>query len=217
MATEAHCAFAFECLVANFQRRQPLSLAQVEELWTKYHASKTSNDVSVEESQSENEENEDAEMTDVEADDPAVARPAAISQLLHRESANAASAASSNSSLLSMRSTTSSTPSGRRSGSGVDTPASSRSSIFSLGRSRREKKEEHPLFVTWNTISRSGHKSLRGCIGTFEPQELEYGLRSYALTRLSFTLCVTLNLADGCTVLLKTSAFLLYLPPFCLA
>lgn len=40
----------------------------------------------------------------------------------------------------------------------------------------------HPLFVTWNTRSASGHKSLRGCIGTFQAQELSQGLRVYALT-----------------------------------
>ncbi|EMR11810.1 hypothetical protein PNEG_00236 [Pneumocystis murina B123] len=39
-----------------------------------------------------------------------------------------------------------------------------------------------PLFVTWNIISSSGHKSLRGCIGTFKPQPLKHGLRYYALT-----------------------------------
>ncbi|KAI5842499.1 AMMECR1 domain-containing protein [Morchella snyderi] len=41
---------------------------------------------------------------------------------------------------------------------------------------------DRPLFVTWNKISRSGSKNLRGCIGTFEAQPLEYGLKSYALT-----------------------------------
>ncbi|KAI1385407.1 AMMECR1 domain-containing protein [Hypoxylon trugodes] len=42
---------------------------------------------------------------------------------------------------------------------------------------------ESPLFVTWNTVSpRSGHTSLRGCIGTFEAQELDEGLSSYAIT-----------------------------------
>jgi len=199
MATEVHCAFAFECLAASFERRHPLNLAQVDELWTQYHASKTSNDEDVEAALSETEEFEDAEMTDIETDDSAVARPAAISQLLRRESVNATSAASSNSSLPSTRSTTSSTLSGQRSGSGVDTPASSRSSIFSLGRRRRGRKEEHPLFVTWNTVSRSGNKSLRGCIGTFEPQELEHGLRSYALTRLSLHVahCWTTPLIDA--------------------
>lgn len=43
--------------------------------------------------------------------------------------------------------------------------------------------DESPLFVTWNTVSRrSGSRSLRGCIGTFEAQELDTGLSEYALT-----------------------------------
>ncbi|ROT42747.1 hypothetical protein SODALDRAFT_326904 [Sodiomyces alkalinus F11] len=42
---------------------------------------------------------------------------------------------------------------------------------------------ESPLFVTWNTVSRrSAHRSLRGCIGTFEAQKLDLGLAEYALT-----------------------------------
>lgn len=41
---------------------------------------------------------------------------------------------------------------------------------------------ESPLFVTWNVVGRDGHRSLRGCIGTFEDQELEDGISSYALT-----------------------------------
>ncbi|ORY58763.1 AMMECR1 domain-containing protein [Pseudomassariella vexata] len=42
---------------------------------------------------------------------------------------------------------------------------------------------ESPLFVTWNIVSpRSGHVTLRGCIGTFESQELDEGLSSYAIT-----------------------------------
>ncbi|KAK3113273.1 hypothetical protein LTR53_009587 [Teratosphaeriaceae sp. CCFEE 6253] len=118
-------------------------------------------------------------MTAGEADEPA--RPAAISRLLNKGSAP--SAGSSESSLpLSTRSAASFAPGSGNSSSGAATPASSRSSLFSLGRSGRESKAEHPLFVTWNTVSRGGHKSLRGCIGTFEAQELEYGLRSYALT-----------------------------------
>lgn len=42
---------------------------------------------------------------------------------------------------------------------------------------------ESPLFVTWNIVSsRSGNSSLRGCIGTFESQDLDDGLSSYAIT-----------------------------------
>ncbi|KAK5939651.1 hypothetical protein PMZ80_008030 [Knufia obscura] len=48
--------------------------------------------------------------------------------------------------------------------------------------SRLSVTESYPMFVTWNTLSRSGHKSLRGCIGTFEPLPLEKGLETYALT-----------------------------------
>jgi hypothetical protein len=42
-------------------------------------------------------------------------------------------------------------------------------------------EEPYPLFVTWNLISRHGHRSLRGCIGTFEAQKLSYGLKEYSL------------------------------------
>jgi len=39
---------------------------------------------------------------------------------------------------------------------------------------------EAPLFVTWETISSDESRRLRGCIGTFEPLELEEGLKTYA-------------------------------------
>ncbi|KAJ4321909.1 hypothetical protein N0V84_005075 [Fusarium piperis] len=37
-----------------------------------------------------------------------------------------------------------------------------------------------PLFVTWNTME-GGEASLRGCIGTFEAQDLSEGIAEYAL------------------------------------
>jgi uncharacterized protein (TIGR00296 family) len=40
----------------------------------------------------------------------------------------------------------------------------------------------HPLFVTWNTVLKNGDTSLRGCIGTFEPLDLEKGIKQYSLT-----------------------------------
>jgi len=43
-------------------------------------------------------------------------------------------------------------------------------------------EEEHPLFVTWNTLSSESEASLRGCIGTFEDQPLSKGLKNYTLT-----------------------------------
>ncbi|KAK0256822.1 hypothetical protein LTS02_010492 [Friedmanniomyces endolithicus] len=177
-AANAHCAYAFECLVASFEHRQPLSLAQVDELWVQYRGSKI-DDRHIDGDGAEQDDGESDADEGAEMDEPVAARPAAVSRLLTMD--DAASAGSSNSSLpLSTRSVASSTPSSRGKGSGAGTPASSRSSQASVGRSGG--REEYPLFVTWNTTSRSGHKSLRGCIGTFEPQELEYGLRSYALT-----------------------------------
>lgn len=114
-------------------------------------------------------------MTDAETETEEPARPAAISRLLNRSSG---SAGSSNSSLPS-------TTGSGSSSQGSATPASSKTSLSSkssLGRTR--SREEYPLFVTWNQHSpRSGQKSLRGCIGTFAAQELENGLKSYALTR----------------------------------
>lgn len=190
MATQAHCAFCFETLAANLERRKPLSLAQVEGLWTRYHGSKDDPAADSEEA----DESEDAEMTDAEETGATTtaspsARPAAISRLLNREP----SASSSSSSLPSSTksSAESSTAQSPKNGSGAATPASSsssRSSLFSFAKKRRSggassKADEYPLFVTWNVVSRSGHKSLRGCIGTFAAQELEEGLRSYALTR----------------------------------
>ena len=58
--------------------------------------------------------------------------------------------------------------------------------MTSLGSALQKEESaqgEFPLFVTWNTLSRSGDKRLRGCIGTFEALDLEEGLSSYALTR----------------------------------
>ncbi|KAF1923620.1 uncharacterized protein M421DRAFT_74946 [Didymella exigua CBS 183.55] len=92
------------------------------------------------------------------------AKPAAVSRLLSPSSGSSSGAAS--------------TPSGTSSASSADT------SVTSLGTALQNEgaQEDHPLFVTWNTVSRSGEKRLRGCIGTFEPLDLEEGLESYALT-----------------------------------
>ncbi|RMY86454.1 hypothetical protein D0861_05906 [Hortaea werneckii] len=193
MATQAHCAYAFECLAASFEHRQPLGLAQVEDLWSQYHDPKADNDDEAEDGDTDSRDNEEAGKADMtDADEPAPitapspsrtlsAKPPAISRLLHRS--RGGSESSSQSSLPSTRSTASSTPSG--SSGTEDTSATSRSSLFSLGRRRRETshQQRYPLFVTWNVVNRSGHKTLRGCIGTFEAQDLEQGLRSYALTR----------------------------------
>ncbi|KAH8888632.1 hypothetical protein GQ53DRAFT_243684 [Thozetella sp. PMI_491] len=84
--------------------------------------------------------------------------------------------AGSSSSGSSSPSTTSSTTSLQQPapGSGADTPNTSVSSLDEIA--------ESPLFITWNIMSERYGYTLRGCIGTFEPLELEEGLSSYSLT-----------------------------------
>lgn len=163
MATQAHCAYCFEAISAKFDRREPPSLAQVEESWETYRANEIER----------TESGGDVEDDSSQQDDSALSQPKpAISRSLNRVRGDSegkptsTASSSSNSSKTSLQS----------SSSGSATPASSISS-------RSRAAEAHPLFVTWNTVSRKGHKSLRGCIGTFEAQELSHGLHEYALIR----------------------------------
>jgi AMMECR1 domain-containing protein len=55
---------------------------------------------------------------------------------------------------------------------------------------QRLGEQKYPLFVTWNTLSKSGRKSLRGCIGTFEPQVLPRGLKHYAFESYVHLPCI---------------------------
>ncbi|KAE9985842.1 hypothetical protein BLS_004522 [Venturia inaequalis] len=156
MATAAHCAYCFEVLSCALEKRQPLSFSEVEDLWDQYEAAATE-EVGVPED----------EIDGTLSPPP----PAAISRILNSPSTSS-SASSSTPSLSTDTSTSNS---------------SSTSSLSSLPKGSARSKgvasdEKYPLFVTWDTISKGGHKSLRGCIGTFEDQELDDGLRSYALT-----------------------------------
>ncbi|KAF1811164.1 hypothetical protein P152DRAFT_515164 [Eremomyces bilateralis CBS 781.70] len=189
MATQAHCAYCFECLSASLEKRRPLGLAEVEELWDKYETGSQVDDLQT----GHHDVDEDEDMDGAPIRNlihPASHQPQAISRLL-APSPSTASASSS-----SIPSTTSSTTPSTSVSDSTSTPptskSASRSSFFSIPRRLRRLSRDqshsiaapgdHPLFVTWNTVSRSEHKSLRGCIGTFEPQELDDGLRSYALT-----------------------------------
>ena len=209
MATLAHCAYCFEILTAELQDREALKYPQVLDLWVQYQsftnskAAKTENDGEDEQGLNDGDELiEDSEMDALEETDEdedredgedstteELAQPApsklslpSISRLQAPSPASASSFSSTPSSV-----------SANSSNAALDSvsKSSSRTSFFSFGSRRSQqpspaappKEEEHPLFVTWNTISaRSGHKSLRGCIGTFEAQELGAGLRDYALT-----------------------------------
>jgi hypothetical protein len=176
MATQAHCAYCFETLSASLENRTALNLQQVEELWKKYNADPSASD-------SNTPKDETADDGDLETapttTDGSSNRPAAISRLL------APSPATTSSSSVQ---STNSTPSGTSEASSATSKSSSRSSFFPAG--KRARKEEAqpatPLFVTWNVTAKSNgtklsEKRLRGCIGTFEAQELDRGLRQYAI------------------------------------
>jgi len=164
MATQAHCAFCFETLVASLEKRPALTLAQVEHLWAKYNTEPTTTSELEDETEAE-----EADQAAAQVDGPH--KTPAISRIL----ASPPSSASSSS-----RQSANSTPSGLSS----ETPSSitSQSSSTTNLVDKEEEAEEHPLFVTWNTVSGSGEKRLRGCIGTFSAQPLTTGLSSYALT-----------------------------------
>lgn len=182
MATQAHCAFCFESLSSTLTKQHSLSLHEVETLWKKWNNGSPIPSPTLGPSHS------DSELEDPSAPPgDASYRPAAVSRLLVPSPSTASS-----SSVQSVASTPSraSEASSATSKSG----SSSRSSFFRLGKrlkrgmGRDEEEEgegeteEHPLFVTWNVVLKSGERRLRGCIGTFEALGLEDGLRSYALT-----------------------------------
>jgi hypothetical protein len=178
MATPAHCAYCFECVASKLEGRKPLSLGRVEELWEIYENGEeedaTAGAAQVD-GAAEDEEMKDDETT-AGAERNTSFRPAAVSRLLNPSSSSSSSSTpSAASSTPSLSSTTS--------------KASSRTSLFSLpkrfSRGRRAAaadmdEDEYPMFVTWNEVSSRGHKSLRGCIGTFDHWPLEEGLRTYA-------------------------------------
>ncbi|RAH66928.1 AMMECR1 domain-containing protein [Aspergillus aculeatinus CBS 121060] len=180
MATPAHCYYCFESLAASYQRKEPIDLASVEELWARHEQFKKLSALQA----TEEETDYPLSVDDDDDDEPAgggrgggghrkIKLPS-----VHRLQSSSSTTTTRPSSLNSSHSTlTTSTT--------LTTPGSSTLSDTASGRSRREEPpepQEYPLFVTWNTLSRHGHKSLRGCIGTFEAQELSEGLRDYALT-----------------------------------
>ena len=179
MATTAHCAYAFETLVAELEDREPLEYHCLLDLWSQYQSR---NDIKASNGEVDDIDDDGEEEAEIIAPKPARTNL----QLPSISRLQAPSPASiSSSSTPSSLSTTSS-----HAGLGDASKSSSSTSFFSFASRRSQqpspaappKEEEHPLFVTWNTVSARGHKSLRGCIGTFDPQELSQGLKSYALT-----------------------------------
>ncbi|KAK1142171.1 hypothetical protein N8T08_008097 [Aspergillus melleus] len=181
MASPAQCYFCFESLAAAYEDQDPVSLEVVEELWERHEqykrlAALQDNDESVS-LREDGDEDINQQIVDEETggDDDAGSRsrknpPQKIKlpSVMRLQSDSSRSTTPSSASNNSSRSVLSSS-------TNVTTPGSQSTQTA-------PKERRYPLFVTWNTLSKSGRKSLRGCIGTFEAQELAAGLKSYALT-----------------------------------
>jgi len=162
MATIEHCLYCFEALAAHLENREPLSLSEVQKSWAEYANAITA---------AEDDDNEEAGAAFPTRSKLAKRIPALRRLAESSSSASSSAASSSASSTLSLQQAVS---------SGTNTPATSISSIASP--SPPPVVTESPLFVTWNILSPRHGSNLRGCIGTFEAQELSEGLASYALT-----------------------------------
>lgn len=196
MATAAHCFYCFECLSASFEGREPRSLQKVENLWEQYEANQktikpedsrhaadnkdaevVSGELDMQDEDGVQEDEDGIQDENLDDEEQPIHSPRPQHQSISRLQAPTPDSRSSNSSTPSVFSANSS--------QSVLTNASSISSASTPPSyaSRLSVTEAFPLFVTWNTLSRtSGDKKLRGCIGTFDAQPLETGLRSYSLT-----------------------------------
>lgn len=203
MATTGHCAYCFEVLAASLQDREPLSYQQVQDSWREYQSLiKPTAEKAAEQDGKEPgvpgdapDDEEDSDMEEVDSEDDPEGEQAgeeskSTTATLQLPSISRLQAPSSSSPSSTSSSSTPSSLSATSSQAALNTASksSSNSSFFSFNRSKQPsptippKEEAHPLFVTWNTLSSRGHKSLRGCIGTFDAQNLSTGLKSYALT-----------------------------------
>jgi hypothetical protein len=174
MANVAQCYYCFEALLASFEGREPASLAAIEALWEQYEQTQK---LSALEGQTE--EDPEQQQSANEDDDVSLSSSGLKKLPIPRISRlqSEMSASSSTATTPSSASNTSAN-SQQSSSTNITTPGS----VSEANAQLQSPDQRYPLFVTWNTISRSGHKSLRGCIGTFEGQELAAGLKSYALT-----------------------------------
>ncbi|KAJ5236808.1 hypothetical protein N7489_006899 [Penicillium chrysogenum] len=162
MANTAQCYYCFESLLASFEDREPTTLAAVEALWEQHEQTKKlssleeqieEEDTDHQQSVNEQDEDDDSNQSSQSNSQPKKLQLPRISRLQSQFSASSIELNQYHHAKRSFRDP-----------------------------QLRSPDQRYPLFVTWNTLSRSGHKSLRGCIGTFEGQELAAGLKSYALT-----------------------------------
>ncbi|CEJ56016.1 hypothetical protein PMG11_02243 [Penicillium brasilianum] len=189
MANTAQCLYCFESLLASFEGREPPSLAALETLWEQYEQSKKLSSLG---DQDLEEEQEDADVdagpaqavNGLDADADAIQSSSTTNRPNGLKLPSISRLQSQVSSGSSSTSTTPSSASNKSANSllssstTVTTPSAQSERSISRAKSAEQR---YPVFVTWNTISR-GHKSLRGCIGTYEALDLAVGLKQYALT-----------------------------------
>ena len=193
MASPAHCVYCFECLSSSFTSEEPPKLSVLEDLWDEFEVSNELNDEDDGTQNGLGPSRTYAVGLEAEAECAVTAQQAnGLSRApklpsIGRLQESSASLGSPNSSTPSALSTSSSrsilTNATSVTSLSSDTPSSTKSKVSSGFQFLKSSAgSTYPLFVTWNTVSRSGHKSLRGCIGAFEAQELTEGLKTYALT-----------------------------------
>lgn len=177
MATVEHCLCCFEALAAYHERRKPMSLSEIEKSWAEYINT-------IDDDDNDNDQEEAATVASSKTPQiPALRR-------LAEASLPSSSSSSSSSTSLATNSSASTSTSNTTLQSGISTPATSVASASASVSPPPAPVYESPLFVTWNVVHRGSDDdddedddvSLRGCIGTFEPQPLSSGLPSYALT-----------------------------------
>lgn len=163
MASAAHCIFCFEVLQASFDDSKAPRLEPLLRSYDRHVRNQKTSPIAV-----EIEEEKIAPISDERRDDRSTLQLPSISKI--RDSTPSSASGTSTPSSANSTSTQATTPN-------PSTPdlRPSYASTLSVTAS-------YPMFVTWNVISRSGHKSLRGCIGTFDPLPLEHGLSQYSLT-----------------------------------
>lgn len=188
MANAAQCYYCFECLSASFEGGEAVDLAVVEELWARHEQAKKLSTLQNADGL-EPVDDDDSADEDVQTDGDGLKQESTISGLesqpgtiklprMSRLQSEVSISHSSSASTTPSVQSSSSSHSFVSSTTAITTPSAQSDTPIFQGQMERR----YPLFVTWNTISKNDHKSLRGCIGTFEAQELSAGLKSYALT-----------------------------------
>lgn len=184
MANPAQCYYCFESLLASFEGYEPASLAIIEDLWEEHEqVKKLATLQDTDDYLKENENQQQQQIVDGDEGEDGIVQSGSTNAKTNRPQAIKLPSISRLQSQMSSDSSSAATTPSSQSVSSGSTALTPPSADTAGSRQQKRNDQLYPLFVTWNTVSsKSGHKSLRGCIGTFEAQELSAGLKSYALT-----------------------------------